>query len=197
MQRRGRIEAMPQAKKKAKKKLMTLESFLMHTAIAGFGAMTLLAFAAFQNETFQTLPGSAMQDVSVAEITIEHDQNVKMELTLSRKASSGLLLLEGDQNAPIHVSLPELWQIKEVQGVPYDDVTSSSPSLGYTRYFLPAGAGLLMQGSDMPDRIVFASPSDATALLNINTVDLLTGTVNKSVVLLQHDSWIELWEDEE
>jgi hypothetical protein len=90
------------------------------------------------------------------------------------------------------LSVPSTWVRREVKNAPIHTVTSEAPSLGFTRWKLPARAGISFRIPDAPDSMILHNPSEVQMKLDLVQVDLLTEEVERDILLIQEDT-VKLW----
>lgn len=164
-------------------------------AIAGSAIAVLLLLAAFENNIFVT-KGSDAAAVPVT-IGLEHDAPLSLSILFAKKENAGYVSLQNTSSESIHISVPSNWVRSEVTGAELKDVTQDIPVFGFTRYALPAGAGMKMLLSEAPGAVFFDSTSDAVTAIDLKSIDLMTSKVSSKVVLIQKQSLISLWTDVE
>lgn len=164
-------------------------------AIAGSAIVVLLLLAAVENNIFATR-GSDAAPVPVT-IGLEHDSPLSLSVLFAKKEAAGYVSLTNGSNEAIHVSVPSNWVRSEVTGAELRDVTQDIPVFGFTRYALPAGAGMKMLLSEAPEAVFFDSTSDAVTALDLKAIDLTSSKVSSKVILIQKQSLIPLWTDVE
>jgi hypothetical protein len=189
---------MPTKKKRAPAAIKKLRRLHLATqlTIAGSAIAVLLLLGVIDRVTFATLPGKAAEPLP-ATIGIEHDQPLRLSLLIARKEQAGYASFIHQSDETIHVSVPSTWTRVEVTGVPIGQVRSDVPVFGFTRWTLPAHAGVKMLLPEAPDSLFFDSTSAATAAIDLQTVDLVNLRANSRVVLLQKQALVSLWGNEE
>lgn len=160
-------------------------------AIAGSAIAVLVLLAAIERNVFATRPSSA---ASVpATIGLEHTSPLSLSLLFARKDGAGYVSITNGSSEDIHVNLPSNWTRTEVMGTDLKNVTQDIPVFGFSRYALPAGAGMKLLLPNSPSAIFFDSPSSAVAAVDLKTIDLLTSHTDSRVVLVQKQSLVPLW----
>lgn len=168
----------------------------MHLAIAGSAIGILLILGIVDRATFSTGRSSA-QSTLPATIGVEHDGPLTLSILVARKEKAGYVSLTNRSDDEIHLSVPSGWQRSEVTGVPISEVTADIPVFGFTRWTLPARAGMKMLLSTAPQALFFDSTSNSSAAIDVQTVDLTTLEMTSRVVLLQKQLLVPLWGDVE
>jgi hypothetical protein len=163
----------------------------MQLAIAGSAIVVLLLLAAVENNIFSTKGG----DAAALPITIglEHSGPLSLSVLFAKKDTAGYVSLRNNSHDDIHISVPSNWVKSEVTGTDIRNVTQDIPTFGFTRYALPAGAGVKMLMPESPDAVLFDSTSQAVTALDLKTIDLTTSKVMSTVILLQKQTLISLW----
>ena len=164
----------------------------MHFAIATSAIFVLMLLGFVDRATFSTLPGKAA-DMMPATIGVEHDGPLTLSVLVARKEQAGYVSLANQSNADIHVSVPSSWKRSEVTGAPLAQVTSDIPVFGFTRWNLPAHAGIKMLLSEAPTSLFFDSTSTTSAEIDLQTIDLTNLHASSNVVLLQSQVLVPLW----
>lgn len=184
-------------KRKARAKESVRSTIIIHSAIAGLSAIVLLGCSFILRDTFGLLSGSAFDRPETLEIGMEYDSDIEMTWTFSRTQSGGFVLLQSDEHSPVAISLPAEWELTEVRNVAYDTVKPGDELMGFVRWELPATAGLMLSVPSLPDQIQFVSPSEHTATLTLNAVDLLSDSIIRNIRLMQHEAFVDLWQESE
>ncbi len=167
----------------------------MQLAIAT-SAIAVLLILGILDQTFSTQPSKAA-DVLPATIGIEHDGPITLVVVVARKEKAGYTSITNESDETIHVSLPSSWKRSEVTGVPLSQVTQDIPVFGFTRWKLPARAGIKMLMDAAPTSLFFDSTSATTAAIDLQTINLATLSVSSKVVLLQKQALVQLWDKSE
>jgi len=157
-------------------------------------AVVLAIFAAFGTQSFMRakLATEGARETVRAEMGVEHTQSLSLMMDISALQGLGLLDLSHEGEETILISLPSLWQRKEVRNVPLSEVTEESTSFGFTRWKFPQGASVTFAIPEYPDSLLLHNPSGVPLKVNITRVDLDRSTVEKDVVLIQ-ESTVSLW----
>lgn len=168
----------------------------MHFFIAGSAIAVLLGLAFFERGTFATNPSSAKEQ-SPMTIGLEYASPLSLSVLLARKEGAGYVSITNQSNDEIHVSVPSEWKRTEVTGAAIEKIKPDIPVFGFTRWNLPALAGMKMLLPEVPSGILFDSVSEAVAAVDLKTIDLTTNSVSSKVVLLQKQTYVPLWGTEE
>lgn len=168
----------------------------MHLIIAGSAIAVLMLLGIVDRVTFSTLLSKAAQPSPVT-IGIEHDRPAVLTLMIARKNISGYASIVNESSEGIHVSIPSEWKRIEVTGTALMNVTENVVISGFTRYELPAGAGIKMLLPVAPSSLFFESPSESTAAINLQTIDLRDQSVMNKTMLFKDNALARLWESEE
>ncbi len=179
--------------KKPEKKSLHLG---MHLTIATSAILVLMLLGIVDRVTFATL-GSKAAEPTPMTIGIEHEGPVTLSVLVARKQLAGYTSIINQSNETVHISVPSDWKRSEVTGVPLADVVQDIPVFGFTRWKLPAHAGIKMLMDESPASLFFDSSSLATAAINLQTIDLTNLRANSKVVLLKNQALVQLWGNEE
>ena len=164
-------------------------------AIAGSAIAVLVLLAALERNVFSTHPSDA---ASVpATIGLEHSSPLSLGVLFARKQGAGYVSITNNSNEAIHVSLPSSWTRTEVTGTELKNVTQDIPVFGFSRYGLPAGAGMKLLLPEAPGAVFFDSTSSAVTAVNLKTIDLTTSQSDSRVILVQSQSLVPLWSSAE
>lgn len=187
-----------QAKREATKKTFTIRSLHLgtHFAIAGSAIAVLLLLGYVDRGTFSTLRSFAVEQ-NTATIGLEFDAPLSLSVLVARKEDSGYTSIANKSDKAIHVSTPAAWSRLEVTGAPLSAVTQEIPVFGFTRWTLPARAGIRFMVPSAPGALFFDSPSLSTAVVEVQSIDLTTSQVTSKVVLVQKRALVSLWGNEE
>lgn len=167
----------------------------MHLAIAG-SAIAVLFFLGVVERNIYATRGSNAESVP-STIGLEHDSPLSLSVLVAKKPGAGYVSMTNESNETIHISVPSSWTRTEVTGAPLADVSSDIPVFGFTRWKLPGKTGIKMLLPETPDAIFFDSVSEATTAVDLKTIDLETSQVSNRVVLVQKQSLVELWGNDE
>lgn len=175
------------------------DTFVIQLAIGALACVTIFFLSISHITAFVTERGQAalVPVRDSAEIGIEHEGPVNMSFNIARKGDLGFLRIDGDVTTTIFVSVPQDWERTAVHGATLKEVIADAPEFGFIRWTLPAGAGISMRIPHVPDEFRFLSPSQGVATIGVTTVDLTTEIYDERTVLLQQESGIGLWDDEE
>lgn len=127
-----------------------------------------------------------------AEIGVEHAQPLSLSLQVGVKDESAVIEFLSSSQEQIFISVPSDWQRREVRNAPIDSVTADPPSLGFTRWKVPSGAGISFNVVNSPSSAIMHNPSGSPLKLDLAFVDLGTGVTEREVVLI-HEETVTLW----
>lgn len=160
-------------------------------AIAGSAVIVLVLLSALERNTFATKPGDAA--APPVTIGLEHEAPLSLTVLFAKKEKSGYVSLVNLSGENIHINVPSHWKRSEVTGTDIANVVQEIPVFGFTRYSLPAGAGVKMLLPESPTSVFFDSTSDAITTVDLKTVDLTTSDTDRRVLLLQKQLLVPLW----
>lgn len=184
--------------KAAPKKTVTQARSLhlgMHLIIAGSAIAVLLLLGIIERNTFATR-GTNAAEVVPSTIGLEHNAPLSLSMLFAKKDHAGYVSITNESNETIHLSVPSDWTRTEVTGAEIKDVTHEIPVFGFTRWTLPGKAGIKMLQPESPAAIFFDSQSEATAAVDVKSIDLTTMSVSNKVVLVQRQTLVPLWGQE-
>jgi hypothetical protein len=164
--------------------------------IAGSAIAVLMLLGLVEKSTFATNKSDAAEAIPVT-IGLEHDKPLSLGVLFARKDHAGYVIIENKSSDRIHVSVPSTWSRMEVSGAKLTDVTQDIPVFGFTRWSLPAHAGIQLLLPEAPTSVFFDSPTMSTAIVDLRMVDLPTLSASSRIVLIQKQALVELWTDEE
>jgi hypothetical protein len=169
-------------------KLLQKTLLSKHGPAAGVGliALVLLSMSSTGPALLNSLRGN------VVDIGIEHDKPLSLSLEVGILNDKASVEFFSESAETILISVPSTWVRREVKNAPIHTVTSESPSLGFTRWKLPARAGISFRVPDAPDSIVLHNPSGVQMKLDLVQVDLETEEVKRDILLIQGDT-VKLW----
>lgn len=167
----------------------------MHLAIAGSAIAVLFFLGVVERNLFATRGSNA--ETVPATIGLEHDSPLSLDVLFARKEGAGYVSIVNGSSETIHLSVPSSWSRTEVTGAQLSDVVSDIPVFGFTRWSLPGNAGIKMVLPEAPEAVFFDSTSDSTTAIDLKTIDLETSQVANKVVLVQKQSLVELWGNDE
>ncbi len=166
----------------------------MHLIIAGSAIAVLLLLGIIERNTFATRGTNA--EVVPSTIGLEHSAPLSLSMLFAKKDHAGYVSITNESNETIHLSVPSDWTRTEVTGADIKDVTHEIPVFGFTRWTLPGKAGIKMLQPESPAAIFFDSQSQATAAVDVKSIDLTTMSVSNKVVLVQKQTLVPLWGQE-
>ena len=168
---------------------MRMNWLTKHTAPAGLGfiALLILAMTSVSPPSF-----ASVLHKNVVDIGVEHDKPLSLGMQVGLSDTAGYVEFYSETAETILLSVPSTWVRREVKNAQIHEVTSELPSLGYTRWTLPARAGISFSVPESPDSAILHNPTGVQMKLDIAFVDLLNDTVQKDVVLIQDDE-VKLW----
>lgn len=160
-----------------------------HTAPAGLGliALMILSMTAISPPSFASLLRSTSIDIGV-----EHTQPLSLSMQVGISDTAGYIEFFSESSETILISVPSTWVRREVKNAELHDVSAEAPSLGFTRWSLPARSGISFQVRESPDSLLLHNPTGVQMKLNLAFVDVTNDTVQKEVVLIQGDT-VKLW----
>lgn len=168
----------------------------MHLLIAGSAVAVLVLLGVVERNTFATRISDAADDVP-ATIGLEHTSPLSLSILFARKEHAGYVSIANGSSETIHVNLPSTWTRTEVTGAPLSEVKQEIPVFGFVRWTLPGKAGMKLILPKAPGAVFFDSVSPATAAIDLKTIDLVTLNVSNRMVLVQKQTLVPLWTQEE
>lgn len=128
----------------------------------------------------------------VVDIGIEHEEPLSLTMQVGVSETAGFVEFFSETSETILISVPSTWVRREVKNAALHEVTSEIPSLGFTRWSLPARAGISFSVPSSPASMMLHNPTGVQMKLDLAFVDVTNDTVQKEVVLIQGDT-IKLW----
>lgn len=168
----------------------------MHLTIAGSAVAVLLLLGVIDRTTFATLGGRAAESMP-STIGIEHQGPIGLSVLVARKIGGSYISVTNRSGELIHISVPSSWKRIEVTGAPLSSVTQDIPVFGFTRWTLPANAGIKLLSEEIPTALFFDSTSNQTTEVTLQTVNLDDESSTTRVVLLQKQALARLWGSDE
>jgi len=168
----------------------------MHVIIAGSAICVMLLLGVIERNTFATLQGDAEDAVPVT-IGLEHDGPLSMSVLFARKENAGYVSITNQSSETIRINLPSNWSRTEVTGADLKDVAQDIPVFGFSKWTLPGKAGIKLLMPSAPSAVFFDSVSTSTAAIDLKTIDLATLGVTNKVVLVQKQTLVPLWGENE
>lgn len=163
--------------------------FNQHSTAAIVGLMSVAIFAV-STASAPALLGSLRGEV--VDIGIEHEQPLSLSLEIGVLDNKASVEFFSESAETILISVPSTWVRREVKNAPIHTVTSEAPSLGFTRWKLPARAGISFRVHTAPDSMVLHNPSEVQMKLDLVQVNLRTEEVVRDILLIQGDT-VKLW----
>jgi len=159
--------------------------------IVSLGALALILGIATQViEQSPRMRASLLQ--GTVDIGVEHSAPLSMRFEYTAREGSAIVRIAHDSNETISVSVPSDWKRGEVSGAPIADIRKDPPMFGFVRWHFPPRTSITFSLQQAPEHIVMHNPSLATLKLTTANVDLLDGTVQRDIFLIQ-DSTIRIW----
>ena len=165
------------------------EWFRKHGPAAGIGfiALVVLSLASISPPT---LLGS-VQGTTV-DIGVEHSEPLSLSLEIGVLEGSGVAEFFSETAEQILISVPSTWVRREVKNAPIHTVTAEPPALGFTRWKLPARAGISFRVPKAPSSLILHNPTGVQMKLDLTRVDVASEQVLSDTILIQGDT-VRLW----
>jgi hypothetical protein len=167
--------------------------------IAGSAIALLIVLATVDRNTFATRSGNAAgstKPIGIA-IGLEHEEQAAITMLVARKGPASYTSIGNDSSSPLFVSVPSGWDRIEVTGATLQDVKGEIPVFGFRRWTLPPHASMKLTVTSVPDFILFDNGSTSVATVDLTTVDLPSSSARNQVVMVQTQTNVELWKNEE
>jgi len=152
----------------------------MHGKTAVIALLPLLIWGAYRATTDARNNG-AVQSV---EIGVEHSEPAQVHLTRSLNGKVRIVDIGNDSTNDVYVSLPDSWERGEVRNVPLASLTADSPSFGYRRWALPAGAVVTFHPVQDWRSLTVHNASNSLLQMKVTSVDLTLDTTDTNVYLV-------------
>lgn len=160
-----------------------------HGAPAGVGLIALIVLS-MASVAPPVLLGSLNR--TIVDIGVEHNEPLSLIMEVGVNGDDAVVEFFSESPETILISVPSTWVRREVRNAPIHTVTSEPPSIGFTRWTLPARAGISFKVTDAPDSVILHNPSEVQMKLILNRVDLEKEEVERDVLLIQDDT-VKLW----
>jgi hypothetical protein len=158
--------------------------------IGAFLGIAFLMFLSTENDS--PLSGDLTRlGGPLVDIGVEHELPLALKIETSTLPGGTLIEIINDDKEEIFVSVPSIWEKREVRNVPLSSVRSDDPSFGFRRWHLPARAALSLRSAEAHKRFLVHNPSGAAMKVHFITVNLETEESRSEVVFIQ-ESPIEL-----
>jgi hypothetical protein len=168
----------------------------MLIAISAMAALALLGFV--DRNMFSAALGRAEPTTTVSiDVGLEHEGPADLTMLIARKGPLGYTEIKNTSDKPLKISLPEKWERTEVSGGNMWLVEQSDPEFGFVKWTIPAKMGMSLRAPQVPDEIVFHSPSGQTASVRITSVDLEDSARNERTLLFQNVAQAKIWQADE
>lgn len=119
----------------------------------------------------------------IADIAVEHQGKLVVQMTLTTKSGAGLLDIAMRGGSGIYLSVPQNWTQTEVRNVTLADVSGEDAAFGFTRLKIPSGAGLSYKLPTAPDKLRVHNPGGQPMDLRVRAINLDTKTVKDQSAL--------------
>ena len=165
-------------------------SLRFHT-ILSLGALALILSIAVQTVEKSPRLRAALTHGTV-DIGIEHSNPLSVRFEYVTKDGAAIVRIAHSSDEIVSISVPEDWKRGEVSGALLKKVRKDEPIFGFVRWHFPAHTSIAFSIRKAPEHIVIHNPSMASLKLTTSNVNLLDGTVEKNVLLVQ-DSAVKIW----
>lgn len=155
-------------------------------ALVGLCALLVASFNASPAALLERFQGD------VVDIGVEHELPLSLLLEVGINGESAVYEFYSQSPETILLSVPSTWIRREVRNAPIHTVTAEAPSLGFTRWNLPARAGISFKVHRNPDSVILHNPSGIQMKLNMSIADVQREEVVKDVKLIQGHT-AKLW----
>ena len=160
-----------------------------HSRACAAACLTLLAFMLGSHMNFSSAASGERRSV---ELGIEHSAPLALDIDMSTRDGKSIVDISHGAEEMIFVSVPDLWERREVRGSTLDAVVSDGTTFSYRRWHLPAGASVSFRVPYIIESMELHDPSETPVKVTLTRVDLNEDTVEHDVILV-HDSPKELW----
>ena len=152
-------------------------------AIAGFVLLIVFSFTSLQFSKF----GGLLLHNS-ADIGIEHLSPFSLYIEVGRLSNSAMIDMYSNATEVVKISIPSEWTLREVRNATVDDIVSDEPTFGFTRWSIPANAGVSFYVPNYPETAMLHNPSGVQMKVNISNIDIEAQTVERNVLLVTDNS---------
>jgi hypothetical protein len=167
-------------------------------AIAVSAMAVLALLGVVDRSMFSAALGNAKNSAPVVtEIGLQHETPAAVDMLVARKGDLGYVDVNNTSAFPLKISLPETWERTSVRGGSIWLVTQEDPEMGFVRWTLPAKMGMTLRTKQVPDSILFHSPSGQTASVRITSVNVATDEKFEHSLLFQNTAEAKIWTDDE
>ncbi|PIR52664.1 hypothetical protein COU76_05355 [Candidatus Peregrinibacteria bacterium CG10_big_fil_rev_8_21_14_0_10_49_10] len=159
--------------------------------IFSLGSLALLLAIAGQTiEHSPTLHAALLSKTS--DIGVEMQAPLSLALEYTEREGSAIVRLSNGSEDSVVINLPEEWQRGEVSGASLSDVHHETTVFGLLRWHFPPHSGITFRVQHAPQHVVVHNPSRFPLKLSSTNVDLMSGIVQKDVVLVQEGT-VRIW----
>ena len=163
--------------------ITSLKNHLL-VAIAAFVVLAGVGMESIQ----QYASVSGVQEESIVNIGIEHEEPASLLFEVHRKRDAALLRITHESaNAPVILSLPTTWERKEVRGIPVNLLRSEVSLLGFTRWHIPRDSSVQFLLTNVPTTLVVHNPNEISLKVTVRDIRLETEDVQENIYLIQKD----------
>ena len=152
-------------------------------AVAGFVLLAVFSLTSLQ---FSKFGGALLRDT--ADIGVEHASPLSLYIEVGRLSNSAMIDMYSDTTETVKISVPSEWSLREVRNATVDDIASDEPTFGFTRWSVPAHAGVSFYAPNGPESIMLHNPSGVQMKVNISNIDIEAQTVERNVLLVTNNS---------
>ena len=152
----------------------------LHTRIAILTILPLVVWGAYvlgAREQGTTLPRPT-------DIGVEHTGAAAFTFTHTVNDPPLLIDVKNEGKETAYVSLPAIWERKEVRGAKLSQIEADEPAFDYRRWHIPAGATLSFRSKETWNGILVHNASEGPLQLSVVAVDLLHNTSAREAYLL-------------
>ncbi len=155
-------------------------------SLAAFVLILALAFG-----TFLAQDRSARGMGGAAEMGIEHQSPMALQIEMSARDSWSIVEIAQESAETVGLSVPTAWERREVRGAALEAVVAEESALGFRRWRLPPGVTVSFRAPSLIETLRLHNPSGVPVKVELTRVDLAENTAERDVILVK-DAPIDL-----
>tara|TARA_Y100000310_G_C20610920_1_gene777939 strand:+ start:887 stop:1387 length:501 start_codon:yes stop_codon:yes gene_type:complete len=159
--------------------------------ILSLGSLALLL--AIAGQTLENSPSLRAALLSgTVDIGVEHAEPLSLHFEYTEREGAAIVRISHRSNETVSISLPKAWKRGEVSGAPLAELRQDKATFGLVRWHFPPRSGVTFSVKKAPLHIVIHNPSLSPLQLKTANANLMEGTVEKDIFLVQ-DGSVKIW----
>ncbi len=160
-----------------------LQGLTCIAALAAIGVVLAVRSAPITGDTVNMSPA--------ADVEVGHDFPLTLAITMSAGAGPGLADIQATSIAPVFVTVPAAWKLREARHALLRDIVGFA-SGALMRWKIPPGATVSFSLPETPSSLIIHNKSLVALLVVFKRIDVKSGKMQQGSVLIK-DEPTALW----